>query len=314
MPKGPLQDIYGLHLLYNHVTRKLHRSAERFKELLVVAGAAMEDGSRIQNANDGDVIRSDAPERSKVATFGLAGMQPLAGILMQTWDIFNRSAGNLEMMGGLGPQSKTLGQDQLLAQNASGAVADKQDATVTFTAQVCKALLWYWWKDPFRVMSSKFQVPGVPELSLDRHVSPVQRYKVPFEQIDLKVDPYSLQHQTPAQRLAFLQQTLQEMAPLMPLLQQQGVVFDLNAYLQKKAKYADEPDLADIVTMQEPPQMDSEGPPASLGGQGFQPPETTRNYVRRSEGGASKLGRDVNMLNAMAEPSTNGTRDPSEAA
>lgn len=304
MPLGPLQHVYDLHLLMNNIFRKLSRQSERQKELLLVAGGHTEDGERIIKASDGDAIRVDNPAASKLAMFG-GPNQPLLAMEMQTWDLFNRLAGNLEMMGGLGPQSKTLGQDQLLAQNASGAVADKQEATVDFTSRVVSALLWYWWKDPFRTMSSKFQVPGVPELALDRHVSPLMRSRVPFEALDLRVDPYSLQHQSPAQRLAFLDQTIQQLAPLMPVLMQQGVMLDAHAYLQKKAKYADEPDLPDIFTIQEPPQPSSQAPPGPPGGSSL-PPETTRNYVRHSQGGASRYGRDVGMLNTMTPPGRNG--------
>jgi hypothetical protein len=306
MPKAPIQDLIDLHEFANRVYRKLIRQAERQKELTAVQGGATEDGERVMQANDGDILRVDNPQNIATLLQGGPNQANLA-MFQQTWDIFNRLAGNLEMMGGLGPQSKTLGQDELLAQNASRAVSDMQERTLNYVESVIRAQLWYFWNDPVHTMRSDYSVPGSPQFSTTRLVTPKKRQQTRFEDLELRVDPYSMQHQTPQQKLGSLNQLVTQIViPMMPLLQQAGIAFDVNAYLQKAAAYLDMPDLGDILTMSEPPNMSAPGPAQQ---RMPMPTQTTRNYNRTSSSGASRYGSDIGRLNAMGgmpKPSMNG--------
>ncbi len=305
MPKAPLQDLFDLAEFGNETFRKLMRQTGRLKEILGVAGQAMEDAARVNAASDGEAVQINRPDLLKSAVYG-GPQQGVMAAFQVAWQYFNILAGNLEMQGGLSPQSKTLGQDELLAANASRLINTKQQQALKFTAEVLKGLVWYWWHDPLRVMSTRFNLPGMPEISAMRHVHPQQRRQIPFDQIDVKVDPYSITHQTPQQRLTALNGVIQLVMPMMPLLQQQGISLDFNAYLQLVSKYIDLPELPDIFTIQEPPEQESQTS-ASTGS--MQPPETTRNYVRRSVGGATRYGQDIGRLNAMG-PSSNGVSEP----
>lgn len=314
MPKGPIQDLLDLHELTNNLYRKLMRQAERQKEILAVQGGAMEDGSRIQDANDGEIVRMDNPERSIPRSFGAPNQQNFA-MFMQAQELFKALAGNLDMLGGLSPQSKTLGQDKLLAQSASGGVSDMQDRTVNFTASVLKALCWYWHHDPFKVMQTTHTLPGLPGMQMQRQVSPHQRQKVSFQDLEVQVDPYSMQHSTPQTRLAGLNEIVQRIiAPMMQLLQQQGVAFDVNAYLKKVADYMNMPDLPEIVTMQEPPTPDTQ---TQGGEQPGMPSQTERTYNRTDTGtGRTEKGNNMDLMNRMmghdmgGNPNKNGTPQP----
>lgn len=297
MPKAPIQDLIDLHMLLNNIWRKLDRQAERQKEVALTR--TPEEGQRIIDASDGEMIRSDQPENTKVAGWG-GPNQGLLAMFQQTFDIANRMAGNLELMGGAAPQSKTLGQDRMLEQNASGQISDMQDVTVNFVSDVCRAMMWYWWHDPYKVMKSKHSLPGMPQFSIQRQVTPQQRQTVPFDQVDIRVDPYSLRHQTPQERMTAMNSVVTTIIiPMMQLLQQQGINFDANAYLQKVGQYLDQPDLAEILTIMEPPQQTTQG---SGGGSGpAKPGTTTRNYNRQSSGQPSRYGMDLGRLNAMGQ-------------
>lgn len=300
MAKGPLMDLVDLHDLCNRVYRKLGRQAERQKELLGVAGGATEDGNRVMEANDGDIIRSDNSDRLKPLEMGGANERNLA-FANHIKDLFGYMAGNLDMMGGLSPQSKTLGQDRMLAENASRAVVDMQERTIVFTADVVKALCWYWWHDPMRTMKVTHALPGMPNYSIQRKVTPEQRQLGDFEDLEINVDPYSLQHQTPQQRMQALNSVVQQtIMPMMGQLQQQGIGFDVNAYLQKIAQYMDMPDLMEIIQVQAPPQQQDGGGGQSpgQGGQSGMAPQTTRTYERVSRSGGT-AGKDQAMLDLL---------------
>ena len=106
---------------------------------------------------------------------------------------------------------------------------------------------------------------------------------------------------TPQHRLAGLMQIVKEiLLPLMPIAQGQGVGLDVHALLAKMAKYMDQPDLAEIISIQEPPkQVENPGEGPGVPGAAPKPPETTRNYVRESMPGRTRQGNDRNMVSAL---------------
>jgi hypothetical protein len=197
----------------------------------------------------------------------------------------------------------------MLEQNASQGIQDYQDKTLRFTSDVIRGLLWYWWNHPTKVMSTLDNVADPQHYTQVRTVGPEQRQRVRFEDIEIDVDPYSLQHQTPQSRLATLNQTIGAIAPFMGMAQQQGVMLDLKAYLQKVAKYTDDPDLTEVLTIGNPPES---GPVGGGNDREVRPPSTTRNYVRHSQGGASRYGKDLGILNSLGgqAQATNGTPQP----
>jgi hypothetical protein len=120
----------------------------------------------------------------------------------------------------------------------------------------------------------------------------------------VRVDPYSFQTQTPQGRLAALNQLVSQiLGPMLPLFQQQGVGLDLHAYVEKWAKYNDNPDVADLVTYIQPPEQGEVSQPD----QPKMPASTTRNYNRRSSAtGATTMGRDMEHARGMQASSMNG--------
>lgn len=296
MPKAPIQDLMDLHNTANNLYRKIIRQADRLKSVLAAGGGATEDAARIQAASDGDIIQVNNVERIKPFICDDINRNLLA-VFMDCMQRFSYMAGNLDMMGGLSPQSKTAKQDEMLQQNASGTVASMQDTTFTFVSQVIKNLLWYYHHDPFETQESAFSVPGLPEASVVRSVTPQQRQQIPWKKLDVKVDPYSLTHQTPQTRWAAIQQFLQQtVMPVLPMAQQQGIMLDLNKLFQKGAEYLDQPDLPEILTVGEPPQQQPGGGQSEQPGM---PQNTHRSYERISNPGRTQKGTELNNISAM---------------
>lgn len=315
MGKAPVMDLIDLHMAVNNCFRKLIREAQAFKEVGLVTGGATEDGERIIKASDGDMIRVDNPANCTTMKWGGVNNE-LFMFATQLIEKFSWLAGNLDMIGGLSPQSKTLGQDKMLEANASATVTDMQDHTTTFAGEVIKSLCWYWQHDPAKIMRITHSVAGVPEISKQIQVGPQRRQAQRFEDLEIQVDPYSMQAATPQSRMAALQQVVQQVViPMSQMLQSQGVVFDVNAYLQKMAKYMDMPDLSEIITIQEPPQQEEAG----AGGAGGpdkppMPQETTRNYVRENRPGRTEKGNNMNLMNSLMGVNPGGNPKANGAA
>jgi hypothetical protein len=118
-----------------------------------------------------------------------------------------------------------------------------------------------------------------------------------WEDLDIMVDPYSLQHSTPQEKLAKIMQIVtQIIIPMQPLLQQNGIFFDVNAFLEHVANYNNLPDLNDILSISEPPMTEGQ-PGASQSEMSPQKPATTnRTYTRenvstRTEAGTAQAMR-----------------------
>lgn len=301
MPKAPVQDLIDLHMSVNMIYRKLHNQAARRKEVTLVQST--EDGERIRTASDGDMLKSDHPADATFSSIqGIIDKDALAlGIHFK--DQFSWKGGNLDIMGGLAPQARTATQDQMLNANSTASVAEMQQRVIEAVGGVMEALCWYWWEDPFRVMRTSYKVPGAEEFSVEQEIAPHQRWGK-FDELQIRVDPYSMAYRTPEQRLASLDQTVtQILAPLMGLLQQQGVVFDAQKYLAKRSEYTDDPALGEIVSVAEPPQMETQS--AGMASGAPKPAQTSREYVRRSLGGESKQGQGA-TLEALLESGSNG--------
>jgi hypothetical protein len=301
MPKAPLHDLYDMHLAINQMLRKLIWQGTNFKDLMLVQGQADADGQRVIETDSGSLVRVDNPESLKQALYNVPNTNVFQ-LVMALKDAFSWLAGNMEIMGGLGAQSRTATQDEMLNTNSSATISEMQDRVFVFTSGVSEALAWYWKHDPISQQHSVYTLPGSSQ-TLKRTVSPQQRMQLDWDDIKLNVDPYSLQHLTPSSKMQAVNTIVtQMMAPLMPLLQAQGFSLDMHKLLDLYAGWTNIPELAEILGVQPPPQQQGQaGPPTAAG-----PASTTRNYTRRSEAGPSNKGKALMQGNAMQAPSTNG--------
>lgn len=306
MPKAPMHDLIDLHIAFNALYNKLIRQGERQKENFPVKSVNSEDAEKWMAAGDGEMFQCEMPQDFKPIKSGGADVQNEA-FTRQLKEAFSWRGGNLDIQGGLSPQAKTLGQDKMLNANSSRQTANMQEAMTRFTSKVGKAMCWWWYHDPNKEMSTHFDLPGLPEFSVPRKITPEQRQQANFDDLKIVVDPYSMQYSTPQERGQQLTQLVTQMlAPMMGLLQQQGVSIDMNSLLSKLAVYMNMPDLVEIINVQEPPQTEDGGsqPPGATGGAAAQgaamPSSTSRTYNRVSTSGQTPGGQAANAMDRAA--------------
>lgn len=292
MPLPPVANMLDLHDLENRLFRKLGRQAERQKTILGVQGGADADGRRIVDANDGEAWRLDNPEKAKEYSFG--GVDPaLLAFVIQVKDLAAYFGGNLDTLGGLSPQTETLGQDQLLEANASKRIADMQDRTVAFAAGVLRALAWYEWTDPVRESLLTKTVPGT-DVAVPVKWTPETR-EGDFLDYHIRVEPYSMQHETPATKLQTIVQVWERfIAPYADAMAQQGIAVNFTRLVRILSEHTNTPEIEEMLTFAQPPE---ERP---VEGSQPKPAQTTRRYerVNRTTGG-SRAGRDSAMIQTL---------------
>lgn len=305
MPSSPAMDLIDLHESINHLACKIMRQGEGQKFLLAVQGGATEEGEKFSRATDGTVVVTNNPAGVQEVSFG-GYDQKNFGLMMQLRDWYSRQAGNLESLAGLSPQSETLGQDQLIQAGSAKQVQDMQARVAGFSEEVMQALAWYWWTDPVRTYEVELQLPnGGPKVPAS---IPPEYREGNWLELNFKIDPYSLQSESPSTRLQGLMNLLtQLMLPAAPMMQQQGLTINFEAVFRKLANYMNVPDLDEILVPAEPqpqPEQQELNEPPRM------PQSTNRTYTRVNRPGATDQGKDA----AMIQMAMGGGGNPGETA
>lgn len=302
MPIAPANSLVDLSEAMNRTMRKLVRQNDRSKTVGVVAAGAEDDGERIIEANDGDMIRSDRPEATRELKFGGVDQGTLA-FALQLRDLFNYTGGNLDTIGGLSSVANTLGQEELIKASSSQKIQDMQARVTSFTQDVVKSIgLWAWY-DPARtyVLTEDLGDTGI---SVEIELKAKDRNESEFFDLNFSVQPGSLQETSASERAstmsAFMNQTL---VPMAPMMQEQGLQIDIPAYVGHMADLTGVKEMSDLIT----PVGVAPDPNNVLGkantsppGEG-KPPVTRREYIRRNvPTGGTRESRDNQMMQTLA--------------
>lgn len=303
MPLAPSNTWLDLHTIINRLYTKQSRQAERQKTLLTFREGSTSDPERIKNASDGDVIPLANPQDVQEFSTGGVRQENLAFTLsgIQQFDFI---AGNLSMLGGLSPQSDTLGQDQLLAASAGVRIEDMQSQVYDFTQGLVKTMAFYLWYDPFIQipLSRRISIGGrefeAPFVYGDEH------REGDFLDYNFSVAVYSMQEATPAQKLRTVMEILNSVImPLGEAMAAQGMALDIAALLRVIGKTANLPELDEIIMSAQP--VEQEGP-VQTGAMGYKPAKTERTYTRRTTPGTtrnSQLGAQISaMMGSRQQP------------
>lgn len=305
LPLPPASLWLDLHELANSVFRKLARQADSKKTVAAFAGGNEESVEALKTARDGEGIRYSG-QKPEPITVGGVDPQTLA-FFIQTRDLFSYFAGNLDALGGLSPMTETVGQDQMLTEAASARVEQMRTSTLKFAKGIFQALGWYEWTDPVRQRMLEKPIDGT-DIVLRVPWSQETR-EGDFLDYNFDIDVYSMQEDSPSLRLQKVGQALERFVfPLLPVIQQQGGVLDVQELLRIVAELGNVDELRNIVRFGEPipgdPQQGGSEQPS------FKPTTTTRRYERVNRPGATRAGKD----DAMSRLLMGGGVQASEAA
>lgn len=302
MPVPPITNLIDMNDAINRSFRKLFRQLERQKTLTVVAGGADEDGNRIQQADDGDVIRVDRPEATREVRFGGPDNISLM-FTTQMRELFSYISGNLDAMAGLSSTASTLGQEELIKASSSDKIMDMQARMLAFTKNVVRDLAGWIFYDP--ITTFDVNIPITPEENLETSWSPEDREEGDFLQLELDIAPVSMQDASPSQRLQTITNTATNiMIPLSPVLQQQGYQFDAVALTRHISELTNTPELMELISPADTPpdevgSMENGERPEQQAPEMPQPQQPRQPRVYEPTGG-TRAARDTVMAQAMA--------------
>jgi hypothetical protein len=237
----------------NIVAKTAREQAESQKSLVFTEAPNKKLGEQVVNAKNMDVLNVKDAAGTKRVDFGGMNDQNL-GWMAFVENVFNSSGGTPPIMRGDQASSPTLGQEQMVYQNASRIVNNYYTRYHRFMTSVIKKLAYRIWTDPTVYIPLIHEVPGVG--SLPKVFS--QPDKVgEFYDFVFSVVPYSTQRMSPETKYSRLMQfASQWILPTMPLAAQQGAEFDIPEATKRMAGYIGMDDFNQLYRTAVPNQTD----------------------------------------------------------
>jgi hypothetical protein len=292
IPAAPAINLFGMHLQQNRLHRRMEDDSDAHRVVQVFPPGMEDDAERLRTAERNGWYRGKSPEQIKQFETGGIDQRDMA---MATFlqDEFDRFAGNLQAMGGLGPQAATLGQDELVHGEMSRNVADMRMSVVLFASACILDLGRLMWNDETLEIQSAIPV-GNTGIQIPSNWTPGER-RGNFEDYEFKVEPYSMIFTTPQKKLQELFGVLREVAPLWPMFQASGATLDAEAIVDEISRLTNRPEFKRFITFSSPAPM--------LGGDQNtirSPAVTSRETVRKSiPTGGTKDARSSAMIQSL---------------
>jgi hypothetical protein len=292
IPAAPAINLFGMHLQQNRLHRRMEDDSDAHRVVQVFPPGMEDDAERLRTAERNGWYRGKSPEQIKQFETGGIDQRDMA---MATFlqDEFDRFAGNLQAMGGLGPQSATFGQDELVHGEMSRNVDDMRMSVVLFASACILDLGRLMWNDEKLEIQSAIPV-GNTGIQIPSNWTPGER-RGNFEDYEFKVEPYSMIFTTPQKKLQELFGVLREVAPLWPMFQASGATLDAEAIVDEISRLTNRPEFKRFITFSSPAPM--------LGGDQNtirSPAVTSRETVRKSiPTGGTKDARSSAMIQSL---------------
>jgi len=306
MPLPPVAAWRDVHELANRVFRKIGRQADRQKTVTAYQGGGEEDAKRVRDAADGEMVRVDNVEAIREFTTGGVDQTGLA-FSVHLGNVFNWMAGNLDIVGGLSAASDTAKQDQMMDDASGKRFQDMQAQTTKFASRNIEKLAKYIWDDPLVNIPITKTVPGT-DIEVESSFNPADM-PVEFFEMNIKVEPYSMQRDTPGTKMQKIMNLMTQFyLPMMPLMEQQGMTVSFEKLNRLVGEFSNLPELEYIIDVAQPTLPNEPAIPAS--GQGGAPPFKHNINERVNRPGGTRKGQS----DALVQTLMGGNPQPDEAA
>jgi hypothetical protein len=245
MPVPVMGIMFDLHTLINTILRKQARGAENFKQLLLYLLGREKDMNAILDARDLSAVGVADPKAFQSVQFNGADPEGFA-VADKFREYANWVSGNPDAVGGLGKQSDTLGQDQMLWSNASAKLAFWRKRLLAVLTSIARKVAHHLWDDPLKEMVLADKLSGIPRAF--RRVWRPEVREGDFEDYTITVQPHGMESETPEKRYQRTMDWVQRLVvPLAPLAAQQGMRVDVEALVRETGQMAEIPGSDEFV-------------------------------------------------------------------
>jgi hypothetical protein len=299
MPISMASSVIPLHDASNQLMRKVVNQAVNQKTILAYSGPD-KDPKNISNAQDMQAVRVANPSGIREMRFNGAD-NPTVGFQQIIDSLFDRQAGNLHAMAGLGPMSSTASQDKLIHETVGGVLQLMGHAVLSFVEQIASNVGWMLWVDQTKRIQVQEKIPGM-DVTLDVTWTPEDR-EGDFWQYNFNVEPYSMPYRSPQEKLQNVDNFIAMMTPLLPLIaQQEGGAINFQKLINYRAEMLNQPEFKELWTWTTPIPMDSAPHGAMPRANGV----TRREYVKQSAPNPQQQRMDMAQNMMQQQPQQGG--------
>lgn len=207
----------------NLLAEKMRQQAEAQKDVVAYQGDAEEDARKIANAPNMGMVRVNDITTFKPISFG--GVNPdnykWFALLEQE---FTKQGANPDVLGGRGSDSPTLGQEQLVYQNATRVINNMYTTFQDFMVSVIRKLVREFYENPLEYIPVELEIPGVG--SIQKVYSSADKVG-DFQDFVFDIEPFSTQRKGPElQARDLMQLATQWIVPTLEQARAQGAELD----------------------------------------------------------------------------------------
>jgi hypothetical protein len=221
LPTSPASHLATLARLANNILRKQSRRARSQKRMHTYGPAGMEDAKRLQKSGDDEWVQVQDPK--EIGSVEVGGVDPNSqAFLIGIMEMFDRMAGNLTAMMGLGAQAETAKQEGLIHAAVSKKEANMQYRVIDGATRIIRDLGYMLWHDQIKVIRGQFAIDGAEGYMVDATWTPEDR-EGDFFDYNFGLDLYSMPYQSPAQKVTAITELVTQIyAPMAQMLMAQG--------------------------------------------------------------------------------------------
>jgi len=278
MPVSPASHLEAMDRLINNLMRKSSRQARRQKDNPIYSSAGAPSMERLHHSSDSEPIQVD--DVREIGMMKSGGVDPgNQAFLHDLLGMYDEQAGNLTAMLGLGAQSDTVGQEQLIHSAGSRKGGQMQYRVLEATTRLISCLGSMLWKDGYKEIAGTYEVPGKNGEAYDSTWKPGDREGT-FLDYNFDINVHSMSYQPPAKKIESINMLLTQVyIPMMQAVMEQGGQIDFMRLTEIYADLLNLPRLKEVVTFSNRPYGQLDPQPSD---NVKQSPVTHRNYTRRS--------------------------------
>jgi hypothetical protein len=275
MPTSPASHLASLNRIINNIMRKQARRARNTKKAHTYPPSGDPDAKKLAMSSDDDWVQVTDP--SQIGEVQIGGVDPnLQAFMIDSIDKFDRMAGNLTAMMGLGVQADTATQENLIHKAASKKEGQMSYKVLDGTRAVIRDLGQLLWNDEFKILRGELAIPGT-DMVVQADWTPEDR-EGNFLDYNFDIDIFSMPYQSPGQRVQSIMQFLTQIYfPAIQEFQAQGANLNAQLLTEIMSDLSSTPRIRDLIQFSSPSLEQDPGPQTSV-----HPGNTTSTSTRQN--------------------------------
>lgn len=235
-PIPPAWSWHDIDITVNTLVDKMRELAENQKDVIAYNAEAADDMKELRKAQNMGTVEVANVDAIKTLSFnGIKDSSNWDWVTFMLTEQTKQGA-NPDVLAGRGAQAPTLGQEQLIYNNATRIINNMYSRYQDFTTGILKKFAWAFWTDPMQWIPVIKEIPGVGPMPA---VFSNSRQVGKFYDFTFKVVPYSTQRMSPELQYQKVMQFMSAwVLPTMQLSQAQGAQLDIPTVTKILADYA----------------------------------------------------------------------------